>query len=282
MFASRILSITANSPSQFFVAAIIGGIFDCFYPIMQAWLADYTPDFTMRSKVFGKFSAVVLLSLFTLGVPVGVALSLLISIVFPYYVSALLVPLCIILLIFIPIDDTLGTVLSRGMDDGVIAFTKTRGLPKNIRGFIVQHSPFSTATLRLILKANRPLLWISYFLLQTSLSTLFFIFVQYTFVAFRWTGFAPAIGILYCGTTVAIYSAIFPSKYHGVALTFYSSVLFFIGLLLLSIAGTAAWWSKYFAYPALLVVPMAGPWIPALESILTHEYPPECKGFLRK
>ena len=68
---SRVLYLTASSPSDFYGAGVLAGLFDCFYFTALAWICDLFPADHRRSKRVGLFTGICGGFAFVFGVPVG-------------------------------------------------------------------------------------------------------------------------------------------------------------------------------------------------------------------
>lgn len=68
---SRIIYLTAETPGQFYFAAIVAALFDCYYFTALAWVCDLFPNAMHRSKRVGLFTGFAGGFALIIGVPAG-------------------------------------------------------------------------------------------------------------------------------------------------------------------------------------------------------------------
>lgn len=105
---SRVLYLSAYTAERFYLGAVIGGMFDCFYFSALAWLSDVYPVEHERSRWVGMYTGIVGGFAFVVGVPTGVVLANRYAPDFPLRLAVILGAICLVATIVLPVDDTIG------------------------------------------------------------------------------------------------------------------------------------------------------------------------------
>jgi MFS family permease len=274
MVGSRVVYIHSHSASGFYFGGLLGGAFDCFYFSSLAWICDVYPEESRRSKRVGLFTGVVGGFAFIIGVPLGAALAQYMYPTFPLQLGMLMGLICIGTLVILPVDDTLG-VKSAEMGIPVLG---RRMLPADLKAYFFEHFPVSWGTLDLIKDAKYPVDWLINFIGHSNTTLLSLIFVQYALAVFHWSAVAAAGGYLVVGISIAVFGPMLLHRFNPVPLAFRGMIIFTVGLVLLSVAGTGMNHSTYFGIAAIACIAAGTSWVPSLQTNLLSQYGPDVQG----
>lgn len=274
MVGSRVVYIHSHSASGFYLGGLLGGAFDCFYFSSLAWICDIYPEESRRSKRVGLFTGVVGGFAFIIGVPLGAALAQYLYPTFPLQLGMLLGLICIVTLVILPVDDTLGM---KHTDLGVRVLGK-RMLPSDLKAYFKEHFPISLGTLDLMKDAKYPVDWLINFIGHSNTTLLSLIFVQYALAVFHWSAVAAAGGYLVVGISIAVFGPMLLHRFNPVPLAFRGMIIFTVGLALLSVAGTGMNHSTYFGVAAIGCIAAGTSWVPSLQTNLLSQYGSDVQG----
>lgn len=129
--------------------------------------------------------------------PLGAVLAAAKGPVLPFIISPFISVVCIIFLVTIPVEDTLGIQ----KDDGDINRKwGKRGFPYDWREYITSHFPVAPGSWRLINAAAHPLDWLTYFLMVAITTMLGMIMIQFALGVFEWSVIGATGAVLSVGT----------------------------------------------------------------------------------
>jgi MFS family permease len=278
-FASRILYIISYTPAGFYLAGIVGGVFDCYYFSALAWICDVFPEGSRRSKRIGLFTGVVGGLAFLIGLPLGAVLAEVVDIQAPIKVSMVLSALCMVSLVILPVDDTLGC---DSTDGDRIKLSGRRSLPATAIGFIKSHFPISGGSLNLTMAAKYPADWAVNFMMHSTSSLLNLIFIQYALAVYGWSGVQASGAYAFVGISLAVLAPVVMHRYAPIPLAFRTMTLFTIGLWLLSVSGTGMYGAQFVGMAGVAFIAAGTTWVPSLQTNLLSQYGPEQQGGVRK
>lgn len=274
MILSRIVYILSRHPSGFYLGGLIGGAFDCFYFTSLAWICDVYPEGSRRSKRVGVFTGVVGGFAFIIGVPLGAALAEFVNPSFPLKIGILLGGLCVVVLIILPVDDTLGLKYA---DKGHIVYGK-RMIPSDYKAYMKEHFPVSFGTIDMMKLANHPNDWLVNFIGHSNTSLLALIFVQYALAVFHWSPVQAAGGYLAVGISIGVLGPVLLHRFQPVPLAFRGLIVFTVGLILFAVAGTGMAQASLVAIAGIVCIASGTSWVPALQTNLLSQYGPDVQG----
>jgi MFS family permease len=273
---SRILYLQAKSAPGFYVAAVIGGVFECYYFAMLAWVCDLYHEPSRRSKRIGVFTGILGGFSFTFGVPIGSVLGTKISPSFPLRVSAVLAAISMICVVFIPVNDKLG--LKELPSASHSTFLGGRHFPPDWRAYAMSHFPFSLGGWKLIMAAQHPTDWMVNFLMHSCTGVLNLIYIQFCFAVYHWSAIGAAGAVLVIGLCLGIESPTLLDRYNPVPLAFYAICSFTTGFFLISISGTGIAAGQFIGIAGIVCVACGVVLVPSLHSIIYAQYPRDVKG----
>ena len=272
---SRYVYYSATTPIMFYFAAILSGCLDLFYFSTLAWICDLFKVGPQRSKRVGLFSGVVGGLTFTIAAPLGAVLAKYVSPGFPFVISPFLSLTCTFLLVFMPVEDTLGVQKD---PSNLFYLTSTRSLPLNWKHYLISHFPVSFGGFDIIKKAKHPFDWLTNFLMHITTSIMVMIFIQYLFVIFHWSAPFASGAILFVGLCLGLFAPILLHRYNPIPLAFYAMSFYTLGSTLLSIAGTGLQNAEGLGIIAIICLGFGISWVPALQSNLTSQYSSDVQG----
>lgn len=273
---SRILYLQSKSAGGFYVAAVIGGIFECYYFAMLAWVCDLFPEASRRSKRIGVFTGILGGFSFTFGVPIGSVLGTRISPSFPLRLSIVLSAISMLGVFLVPVNDKLGMKALPSASHKT--FLGGRHFPVNLRAYAISHFPFSLGGWKLIMAAEHPTDWMVNFLMHSCTGVLNLIYIQFCFAVYHWSAVGAAGAVLVIGLCLGIESPILLDRYNPVPLAFYSICSFTTGFFLISISGTGIGVGQYIGIAGIICVACGVVLVPSLHSIIYAQYSHDVKG----
>jgi MFS family permease len=276
---TRFIYLNAKSASGFLFAAIIGGVFDCVYFTCLAWVCDLFPEGTRRSKRVGLFTGVVGGLAFVVGIPAG-ALIAQRGYELPLKLAMCGGFICLILLLFLPVDDTLGikstsvpsvsaTEEGRAMS---CCSSNRRHLPSSWKSYLWSNFPVNSHAYELILQAKYPLDWLTNFLMHTTSGLLNLILIQYCLAVYNWSAVLASAAVLSVGICLGLFAPILLHRFSPVPLAFYAMIFFTTGHVLLSISGTGLSIAPLIGALGIICFAMGTSWVPALQTNLLSQY----------
>lgn len=156
--------------------------------------------------------------------------------------------------------------------DNNITTIRKRSLPVNYYAFCSDYFPISNGTIKLINRAKYPFDWLTNFLLHSTSGLVTLIFVQYGLSVLHYGAIETAfIGVL-VGLSLGILAPLYSSKFHPVPLATYTMLLFVIGLLILSIAGTGINEAPIIGGIGIFICALGAPYVPALQTNILGQY----------
>lgn len=272
---SRLTYLKAQRPVDFFVAAIIGGICDCFYFSSLAWICDVWPEGKKRSKRVGIFTGICGGIAFTIGIPFGAVVADEGLQQFPLKLAMIMGLIVILVLTFLPVDDTLGS--KTDLSEKFIIFGR-RSVPVNFKKYMLEHFPISLSSIKLIKEARFPYDWLTNFLMHSTSGVVNLIFIQYCLAVFDWTAVQAAGGVLTIGLCLGVLAPTFMHRYDPLPLAFYTMGSFTVGLGLLSIAGSGIVHGEYIAIAGIMFLALGTSWVPSLQTNLLSQYGATVQG----
>lgn len=272
---SRVIYLGAYTPGAFYVAAIISGSYDCFYFTVLAWICDLFPEANGRSKRVGVFVGVGGGVAFVIGAPLGVVLAVQTSIETPIIISIIINLVCAILIIMMPVNDTLGVRVDNAFS---IPGCSKRKLPPNIKTYFYDHFPLGPGTWDLIKSADYPLDWLGNFMMHSTAGLANLILLQFCLAIFNWTAIYASIAVLSIGVGLAIFSPILLYRYSPIPVVLYTIMGFFTGLVLLAVSGAGLKDSQIIGSAGIFMFAACATWVPAMQTMLTSQYPKEMQG----
>jgi MFS family permease len=272
---SRYVYYSAHTPQVFYLAAILSGCLDLYYFSSLAWICDLFPEGPQRSKRVGLFSGTVGGLTLTIAAPLGAILAKYVSPGFPFVISPLLSLACTLLLLVMPVEDTLG---AKKDPTALFYLTSNRALPANWNRYLLSHFPISFGALEVIKKAKHPLDWLTNFLMHITTSIMLMIFIQYLFVVFHWSAPLASGAVLFVGFCLGVFAPTLLHRYNPIPLAFYAMGFYTLGLTLLSIAGTGLERTESLGVIGIICLGFGISWVPALQSNLTSQYGSDIQG----
>lgn len=276
---SRYVYYSAHTAEVFYFAAILSGCLDLFYFSSLAWICDLFREGPQRSKRVGIFSGTVGGLTLTIAAPLGAVLAKYVSAGFPFVISPLLSLACTVLLIIMPVEDTLG---AKKDPSQLFYITSTRAIPSNWKKYLVTHFPVSFGAWEVIKRAKHPLDWLTNFLMHITTSIMLMIFIQYLFVVFNWSAPIASGAVLFVGLCLGVFAPTLLHHYNPIPLAFYAMSFYTLGLTLLSIAGTGLENIEALGAIGIICLGLGISWVPALQSNLTTQYPADVQGTVDK
>lgn len=285
---SRIIYIQSSSAGGFYVGAIVGAPFSCFYFVILALISDFYPLYHKRSKRVGIFTGLVGGFAFIIGVPLGSALGTHSSPTVPLRLSILLCFLTMILIVIFPFQDTIA-VEAIPDSEKFNLIGEYRSLPSNWKSFLLKYFPIYFDFKSLIASSlsstqqsvpSFVLIWWVNFLMHCLSSLLFLIFIQYALAVFNWSPALASGCVLFIGISLGILSPTLLHYFHPVALAFYLMLLFVLGVFFLAIAGTGLNDTQTLELGLIGVIclGLGTTWVPSLHAIILPQYPLEIQG----
>lgn len=271
---TRFIYLNSQSAEGFIFGAFVGGIFDCVYFTCLAWVCDLFPEGTRRSKRVGLFTGVVGGLAFVVGVPAG-ALIAKRGYELPLKLAMCGGFICLILLVILPVDDTLGikneSALTNSVPPTTCCGTK-RQFPNSWKSYLWANFPINYHAYELILRAKYPLDWATNFLMHTTSGLLNLILIQYCLAVYNWSAVLASAAVLSVGICLGLFAPIFLHRFSPVPLAFYAMILFTIGHILLSISGTGLSIAPLIGVLGIICFAMGTSWVPALQTNLLSQY----------
>lgn len=276
---TRFIYLNSQSAEGFIFGALIGGTFDCVYFTCLAWVCDLFPEGTRRSKRVGLFTGVVGGLAFVVGVPAG-ALIAKRGYELPLKLAMCGAFICLILLVFLPVDDTLGikdssasvTPTGGSVSPRTTCCGTKRQLPGSWKAYLWANFPINSHAYELILKAKYPLDWLTNFLMHTTSGLLNLILIQYCLAVYNWSAVLASAAVLSVGICLGLFAPIFLHRFSPVPLAFYAMIIFTVGHVLLSISGTGMSIAPLIGVLGIICFAMGTSWVPALQTNLLSQY----------
>lgn len=254
-------------------------MFDCFYFTSLAWICDLFPEGHRRSKRLGIFVGVVGGIAFTVGVPLGAIIATLTDPTVPFIVSPFVSALCVLLLVVVPVDDTLGVKQPQGGEHtDVRLLWGNRGVPRDFGSFLASHFPISLGSIDIMKKAAYPMDWMTNWLMHICSSLANMILIQYCLAVLGWTAPLAAVAVLSVGLCLGIFAPPLMHRYKPIGLAFYGMCMFSLGLALLSIAGTGIDRAPVLGACGIVSIALGASWVPSLQTHLTSQYERDVQG----
>lgn len=275
---TRYMYYSATTPATFYFSAIMSGALDLYYFTSLAWICDMYKEGPRRSKRVGLFTGTVGGLTFTIAAPLGAVLATYVTPGFPFLIAPVLSVLCIILLVAMPVEDTLGVMQKKPQELRFI--TKNRALPADWRAYIKDQFPIGPGLLVLMRRAKHPLDWLTNYLMHISTAVLLMIFIQYVLAVFQWSGPVASASVLFVGFCLGLFAPSLLHRFNPIPLAFYAMSFFTTGMALLSVAGTGIDLSaaRTFGVLGIGCLGLGISWVPALQSNLTSQYGPDVQG----
>jgi MFS family permease len=275
---TRYMYYSAHSPSMFYFSAILSGALDLYYFTSLAWICDMYKEGTRRSKRVGLFTGTVGGLTFTIAAPMGAVLATYVSPGFPFLIAPILSLGCIIMLFIMPVEDTIGVMLKNPSELRYV--TSTRAVPADWRGYLKDQFPIGSGLVDLCKRAKHPLDWVTNYLMHISTAVLLMIFIQYALAVMKWSGPVASAAVLFVGFCLGLFAPSLLHRFNPVPLAFYAMFFFSLGMGLLSAAGTGMTLpaARLFGTLGVLSLGLGISWVPALQSNLTSQYPPDVQG----
>lgn len=271
---TRFIYLNAQSSSGFIFGAILGGAFDCVYFTSLAWVCDLFPEGTRRSKRVGLFTGVVGGLAFVVGIPAGALLAQR-GLELPLKLAMCGGFFCLILLLVLPVDDTLGIKPSASQESlPAMSFCSgsRRHLPSSWKSYLWSNFPVNSHAYELILKAKYPLDWLTNFLMHITSGLLNLILIQYCLAVYNWSAVVASAAVLSVGICLGLFAPALLHRFSPVPLAFYAMILFTIGHILLSISGTGISIAPLIGALGIICFAMGTSWVPALQTNLLSQY----------
>jgi MFS family permease len=269
--ATRFIYLSAQNASGFIFGAMLGGAFDCVYFTCLAWVCDLFPEGTRRSKRVGLFTGVVGGLAFVVGVPAG-ALIAQRGLELPLKLAMCGGFLCLILLLALPVDDTLGIkAQSPSSEEGCCSGSR-RQLPQSWKAYLWANFPINSHAYELILKAKYPLDWLTNFLMHTTSGLLNLILIQYCLAVFDWSAVLASAAVLSVGICLGFFAPVLLHRFNPVPLAFYAMIFFTLGHVLLSVSGTGLSIAPLIGVLGIVCFAMGTSWVPALQTNILSQY----------
>jgi MFS family permease len=273
--ATRLIYLSAQTASGFVFGAMLGGVFDCVYFTCLAWVCDLFPEGTRRSKRVGLFTGVVGGLAFVVGVPAG-ALIAQRGLELPLKMAMCGGFLCLLILLVLPVDDTLGIKIPTPPADETVSkgscFGTRRHLPPSWKTYLWANFPVNSHAYELILKAKFPLDWLTNFLMHTTSGLLNLILIQYCLAVFDWSAVLASAAVLSVGICLGLFAPALLHRFDPVPLAFYAMISFTLGHALLSVSGTGLSIAPLIGVLGIVCIAMGTSWVPALQTNILSQY----------
>jgi hypothetical protein len=222
-----------------------------------------------RSKRLGLFVGVVGGLSLTIGAPLGAVISTLLHPSVPFLISPFIFASCVLLLLFIPVDDTLG----------IKSETRTRQLP-DWGEFFISHFPVSHGSVNLVMAATRPLDWLTNLLMHCCTSLASMILIQYCLAVIGWSALRATASVLSVGLCLGIFAPILTHRYDPLSLAFYTMGMFTLGLGFLAMSGSGIGAKSWLCSLGVACMALGASFVPSLQTGITFQYPRNVLGRL--
>lgn len=203
---SRLLYLQAKTPAEYFVGAVVSGIFDSYYFTSLAMISDIYPDRSVRTKCIGIYNGLLGGTALTIGLPLGIALAFTVGIMVPLKVSIGMNVVCIVMNLLMRVDDLKGVVTD---ETKIMYIFGRRGLPRQLWPFLVDNFCISSNTWVVFNEAENILDWITHSCVQIAGTVVNILFIPYCLTVLHFTALGAALSILSLGILTPLAAGMF-------------------------------------------------------------------------